>query len=71
MIVDNQTKMLNSLLNRYKDKIVVDRIIHTNTITGDESLLVQLDDILLNVNKQFIELQNKCNHSFDNNMLDD
>jgi exonuclease III/ribonuclease HI len=65
MIHDNQTKMLNSLLNRHKDRIVVDRLLHTDNVTGKETLLVEAEDILKNAPKQYTDLQHKRNHGFD------
>lgn len=59
MIVNNQTRMIDSLLNRYKDRIVVDRIIHHDTNTGQDELLIQLGDVLNKVDEQFVDLQHK------------
>lgn len=65
MIYDNQTRMINSILNRHKDKIVVDRLIKIDPITNQEILITDPKEVLIQSDEQFIELQKKRNHKFD------
>jgi hypothetical protein len=66
MIQNNQTKMLNSILNRYKDRIVVDRLIHIDQATSEPKLLVDPEDVLNHSPEQYVELQKKRNYGFNN-----
>lgn len=45
---------------------MVDRLLHIDNVTGKETLLVELDDILKHSPDQYIELQKAQNHGFNN-----
>lgn len=64
MIKDNQKRMLNSLLNRFKGKIVVDRLLIEEN--GSLSLITDADEIKRLAPTQYKDLQKKRNHGFDN-----
>ncbi|GBB88614.1 hypothetical protein RclHR1_15190004 [Rhizophagus clarus] len=66
IIQTNQTCWINSLLNRYKDRIVLDRIIHLDMSTGKEELLTNPKDIKRYSPLQYKDLQKKQKHKFDN-----
>jgi hypothetical protein len=66
MIKNNQTRMLNSILNRHKDRIIVDRLIHVDQTTSELHLLVDPENVLLHSPEQYVELQKQRNHNFDN-----
>jgi hypothetical protein len=66
IIQTNQMRWINSLLNKHKDRIVIDRIIHINELTGKEELLTNPEDIKRYNPLQYTDLQKKCNHQFDN-----
>ncbi|CAB5381880.1 unnamed protein product [Rhizophagus irregularis] len=66
MIKNNQTKMLNSLLNRHKDKIIVDRLVQEDPVTGKIELITEPEDIMNRADDQYVELQKHRSHEFDN-----
>ncbi|CAG8623627.1 1811_t:CDS:2 [Rhizophagus irregularis] len=66
MIKNNQTKMLNSLLNRHKDKIIVDRLVQEDPVTGKIKLITEPENIMNRADDQYVELQKHQSHEFDN-----
>ncbi|CAB4420996.1 unnamed protein product [Rhizophagus irregularis] len=58
--------MLNSLLNRHKDKIIVDRLVQEDPITGKIELITEPEDIMNRADDQYVELQKHRSHEFDN-----
>lgn len=63
-IKNNQKRMLNSLLNRFKESISVDRIMVEDQ-KENLSLVTDLDQIKSLAPKQYADLQKKRLHSFD------
>lgn len=63
-IKNNQKRMLNSLLNRFKDSIIVDRLMVEDNETF--SLVIEPDEIKRLAPLQYVKLQKKRNHKFDN-----
>ncbi len=64
MIQDNQTRMLNSLLNRYKEKLVIDRIVLT--AHNSTRLITDPEELLRTCHLQYDALKKKRIHGFDN-----
>src|SRR6266542_4509159 len=64
MIQDNQTRMLNSLLNRYKEKLVIDRILLTKH--NSTRLVTDPEELLQTCHLQYDALKKKRLHGFDN-----
>lgn len=62
-------KMLNSLLNRHKDKIIVDRLVQEDPVTGKIELFTEPEDIINRADDQYVELQKDRSHEFDRNGL--
>ncbi|EXX62279.1 hypothetical protein RirG_163280 [Rhizophagus irregularis DAOM 197198w] len=58
--------MLNSLLNRHKDKIIVDRLVQEDPVTGKIELITEPEDIMNRADDQYVELQKHRSHEFDN-----
>src|SRR6266542_6051752 len=57
MIQDNQTRMLNSLLNRYKEKLVIDRIVLTEN--DSTRIITDSEDLLRSCHLQYDALKKK------------
>ena len=57
IIQENQTKMLNSLLNRYKEKLIIDRIALTEG--NSTQLITDPDEILQKCHLQYDTLKKK------------
>src|SRR6266542_314322 len=64
MIQDNQTRMLNSLLNRYKEKLIIDCIVLTDK--DSTRLITEPDELLQKCHLQYDALKKKRVHGFDN-----
>src|SRR6266542_4302308 len=64
MIQDNQTRMLSSLLNRYKEKLVIDRIVLTDN--DSTRLITDPEELLCTCHLQYDALKKKRIHGFDN-----
>jgi len=64
MIQDNQTRMLNSLLNRYKEELVIDRIVLTDH--NSTRLITDPEELLRTCHLQYDALKKKRIHGFDN-----
>src|SRR6266542_5951493 len=62
MIQENQTKMLNSLLNRYKDKLIIDRILLTEG--NSTQLITDPDELLQKCHLQYNALKKKRAYDF-------
>ena len=67
-IVNNQKKMLNSLLNRFKESITVDKLLVEQN--GSYFLITEPDEILKAAPSQYGDLQRERDHRF-NNISDD
>jgi exonuclease III len=66
IIQENQSTMLNSLLNRTKDRIVIDRLMIKPEGSNKEILITDEKQILKECRTQFVELTKTRRHGFDN-----
>ncbi|CAB4395728.1 unnamed protein product [Rhizophagus irregularis] len=58
--------MLNNLLNRHKDKIIVVRLVQEDPVTGKIELFTEPENIINRIDDQYVELQKYWSHEFDN-----
>src|SRR5271169_396216 len=66
MVMSNQRGLINSLLERSRQSINVDRLLTTDPQTGEPILITDPDEILREASKQYTVLHKKRNHKFDN-----